>query len=122
MTLIQAYSSLQRLGVPAFTTRDAAALLDQSPAHASQTLRRLALEGYLHHLGRGRWGLAGTLQSYALPESLTAPRPSYVSLYSALYHHGLIEQIPDVVYAVTLAETRRVTTPIATVSLSLIHI
>jgi predicted transcriptional regulator of viral defense system len=40
-----------------------------------------------------------------------------VSFHSALYHHGLIEQIPQVVYAATLAPTRRIETPVCVVSL-----
>jgi predicted transcriptional regulator of viral defense system len=68
-------------------------------------------------VARGRWALAGQLEPFGLPEALTAPTPSYVSLYSALHHHGLIEQIPEVIYAVTLGPTRTVSTPIGTVSL-----
>jgi hypothetical protein len=52
-----------------------------------------------------------------LPEALTRPIPAYVSLHSALHHHGFIEQIPEVIYAVTLGPTRRVRTPLAQVSL-----
>jgi predicted transcriptional regulator of viral defense system len=36
-----------------------------------------------------------------LPELISAPWPAYVSLQSALHHHGVIEQIPSVIYAVT---------------------
>jgi len=52
-----------------------------------------------------------------LPEFLTAPAASYVSLQTALHLHGMVEQIPSVVYAVTLARTQRVKTSIATISL-----
>ena len=53
----------------------------------------------------------------ALPEYLTAPFPAYVSLQSALYLHGMISQVPAVTYAVSLARTRRFTTPLGTVSI-----
>lgn len=53
----------------------------------------------------------------ALPEYLTAPFPAYVSLQSALYLHGMISQVPSVTYAVSLARTRRFTTPLGTVSI-----
>jgi predicted transcriptional regulator of viral defense system len=57
------------------------------------------------------------MSRFALPELLAAPYPAYVSMQSALFHHGLIEQIPEVVYAATLARPRRIDTPLATVSL-----
>jgi hypothetical protein len=39
-----------------------------------------------------------------------------VSLQSALFHHGLIEQVPAVIYAVTLGRPRRVRSPLGVVS------
>jgi predicted transcriptional regulator of viral defense system len=47
---------------------------------------------------------------------ISAPSPSYVSLQSALFHHGLIEQIPSVIYAAAPGRPRRVKTPLGTVS------
>jgi hypothetical protein len=117
MTLLQAYRRIAELGTSTLTTGDIAAATGTSPAHAAQIGRRLAAAGYLAHLARGRWALPDRLKPFALPEALTAPKPSYVSLYSALYHHGIIEQIPDVIYAVTLAPTRRIETPAGVVSL-----
>ncbi len=116
MTQIEALKRLRKLGVPGFTTRDAAALLQVTPATAPTILRRLANEGFLLHLARGRWALADGINRLALPELLSAPSPACISLQSALYHHGLIEQIPAVIYAVTTARTRRVPTPLGTVS------
>src|SRR5688500_227638 len=42
---------------------------------------------------------------YHLPEYLMAPLPSYLSLHTALHLRGLIEQIPEVFYAASLART-----------------
>jgi predicted transcriptional regulator of viral defense system len=117
MNLTSAHARLRELGVATFTTNDAAAALRIDGNHASQVLQRLARTRHVVRLARGRWALPERVQPFMLPEALTAPKPSYVSLYSALYHHGLIEQIPDVVYAITLAPTRRVDTPFGTVSL-----
>jgi len=52
-------------------------------------------------------------EAVALVPHLTAPLPSYVSLQTALYHHGMISQIPSVVYAVSLSRTRRFATAVA---------
>jgi hypothetical protein len=46
---------------------------------------------------------------------ISAPDPAYISLQSALFHHGLIEQIPSILYAVTPGRPRRLRTPIARV-------
>jgi predicted transcriptional regulator of viral defense system len=40
----------------------------------------------------------------------------YVSLQTALYHHGMIDQISRVITVVSLARSRRIQTPLATVS------
>jgi predicted transcriptional regulator of viral defense system len=59
----------------------------------------------------------GTIDPYRLPEFLTAPLESYVSLHTSLYLHGMIEQIPSVIYAVSLARTQRVATQVAAFSI-----
>jgi predicted transcriptional regulator of viral defense system len=116
MNQIEALQKLQRLGAPVFETRDAAALLAVTTANANVILKRLARQGMLTHLARGRWLLGREVARFTLPELISAPYPAYVSLQSALFHHGLIEQVPAVTYAVTLGRPRRVTTPLGTIS------
>ena len=101
----RALAILRHLGVPAIETADAAAALGLSAAAASQTLTRLARAGLIRSVRHGTWWLDDTLDPLRLPEYLTAPQPSYVSLQTALHRRGLIEQIPEVVYAVSLART-----------------
>ncbi|MBM3293026.1 MAG: hypothetical protein FJY82_00725 [Candidatus Aminicenantes bacterium] len=114
--LIDVHARLLKMGVPVFQTSDAAAFLGIGGAHASKMLARLAESGHLAKLGRGRWGFEGRIDPFALPEYLTAPYPSYVSLQSALYQHGMISQIPAMTYAVSIARTRKFTTALGTVS------
>jgi predicted transcriptional regulator of viral defense system len=116
MNQIEALRRLQSLGTPVFETRDASALLAVTPANANMILRRLADQGQLVHLARGRWLIARNLSRLALPELISAPYPAYVSMQSALFHHGLIDQIPAVVYAATLGRPRRATTPMGVIS------
>ena len=116
MNQIEALRRLQTLGTPVFETRDASALLSVTPANANMILRRLADQGQLVHLARGRWLTAPTIPRFALPELISAPYPAYVSMQSALFHHGLIEQIPAVIYAATLGRPRRTTTPMGVIS------
>lgn len=109
-------ATLTAMPAPVFDTGDAAARLGVDAAHASTVLARLAAARHLVRLRRGVWAFASRVDPLALPEYLTAPFPSYVSLHSALYLHGMIEQVPTVTYAVSLARTRRFTTPLGTVS------
>lgn len=117
MNATDALAILRRLGVPAIDTADAAAALGLTTAAASQHLTRLARAGLLRGVRHGTWWLEDSLDALRLPEYLTAPFPAYVSLQTALHRHGLIEQIPEVVYAVSLARTQRVTTKVGTFSL-----
>ena len=117
MKLVEVLGALVSTGAPVFTTREAAARLRVPNGHASVSLARLRAAGLLVRLRRGVWALPDRVDPLALPECLTAPFPAYVSLQSALYLHGMISQIPAVTYAVTLARTRRLVTPLGTVSL-----
>ena len=116
MTLLDALSTIASMDATVFTTSDAAARLRVPNGHASVMLARLAASGHVIRLRRGVWALPNRVDPLALPEYLTAPFPSYVSLQSALYLHGMISQMPAVTYAVSLARTRRFTTPLGTVS------
>ena len=74
MNQIEAFQRLQTLATPAFETRDAAALLRVTPSNANMILRRLANEGMITHLSRGRWLTNRTVSRFALPE-LISPLP-----------------------------------------------
>jgi predicted transcriptional regulator of viral defense system len=117
MTLVEALARIERLGLPLFETRDIAALLKVENSNANKIASRLAQTGLVIPIRRGRWALRSRLNKLAIPEHLTAPYPTYVSLQTALYHHGMISQIPAVTYAVSLARTRRYDTPIGTISI-----
>jgi predicted transcriptional regulator of viral defense system len=116
MRLVDVHARLLKLGIPVFQTSDGAAYLGVGGAHASKLLARLAASGHLARLGRGRWGFKDRIDLFALPEYLTSPYPSYVSLQSALYHHGMISQIPSVIYAVSIARTKTHGTALGPVS------
>lgn len=117
MTSVEALARLRQLGVPAVRTADAAAALASSPAAASALLARLGKAGLVTPVRSGLWWLEPSIEPMRLPEFLTWPRPSYVSLQSALWAHGLIEQIPEVTYAVSLGRSQVVTTRVGVVSL-----
>lgn len=112
-----ALARLQRLGVPVVSTGEAAAALRVGAGAAHKTLHRLAEAGLIARVARGAWGMSLPIDPLLLPEYLTAPFPAYVSLQTALWHHGLIEQIPASIFAVSLGRTRRLRTPVGSFSI-----
>jgi predicted transcriptional regulator of viral defense system len=113
----EALKRIQGLNTPSFETRDISALLHVRKANASVLLSRLAGRGFVRRLARGRWCIGVPINREQLAEQVAAPSPAYVSLQSALFRHGLIEQVPEMVYAVTLGRARVVRTSLGTVSL-----
>jgi len=110
MNAAKALGLLRGLETPAFSTADAAARLGLSVEAASQTLRRLVTAGLARSVRRGLWTIRDPVEALALVEHLTSPYPAYVSLQTALYRHGMIQQIPSVVYVVSLARSHRIRT------------
>lgn len=115
MNLLQAYQQLRSLA-PTFTTREAAAVLGITPHYASIVLSRLARQGSLIRIVQGRWAYDQALDPLILPNVLIAPGLAYISVYTALYYHGMIEQIPTVIYAVSSTKTKCFKTPFGAIS------
>lgn len=112
----EALGRLKALRAPAATTADAAAVLGLTVEATSHMLRRLAAAGLVTSVRKGVWALAERPDPLALIEYVTAPYPGYLSLQSALYQHGMIEQIPSMIYVVSLARGARIETGIGTYS------
>lgn len=120
MKLIDVYTRLKQLNLSVIQTNDAAAYLDISVNHANKLLTRISKTNQLIHLKQGVWVFLDT-DRLILPGFLTSPFPSYISLQTALYFHNMISQIPNIIYAVSVARTKVYKTPIATVSIHHIH-
>ncbi len=116
MNARDALGRLLRLRVPAVTTSDTAAVLGISIEAASQTLRRLGAAGLVTPVRKGLWALRDPPDPLVLADYVTAPHPNYVSLQSALYLHGMIDQVPAMTYLVSLGRSTRVRTPLGTYS------
>lgn len=117
MNAASALAHLRRLGKQVVTTNDVALALRLERSAATQTLKRLAAEGLLRKIRHGLWAVDPALDPLLLPEHLTAPFPSYVSFQSALYLRGMVSQVPQVIYAASLAQTRRVKTSLGAFSI-----
>lgn len=120
MNLLSAYQKLKRLE-PTFLTRDATTVLEVSTNHAAIILARLAKQNAIVHLARGRWAYSSSVDPLLLPNILTYPMMSYISLYSALYYHGIIDQIPSTIFAISNGKTKTFQTPLAKVSIHSIN-
>ncbi|MGH7269050.1 MAG: type IV toxin-antitoxin system AbiEi family antitoxin domain-containing protein [Polyangiaceae bacterium] len=117
MNARDALARLQSLRTSVIRTADAATALRQSTYAASKTMSRLASSGLVTAVRRGTWWIGPRVDPYCLPEYLTAPMPSYLSLQTALHLRKMIDQIPEVFYAVSLARTQIVTTSAGTFSI-----
>jgi predicted transcriptional regulator of viral defense system len=106
----QAYAELRELGGPVVRTREAAALWGTDEGNARRRLQSLVRAGLAIALRRGLWALDPDLDPFAMAPYLTAPLPAYVSTFSALAAHAMIEQIPGRVSVVSLGRARRIET------------
>lgn len=97
-----------------FTTRDVTTLVGITSAAATHALQRLEKQELVVRIKRGLWvnRLASDLNPFEAVPYLRSPWISYVSLHSALSEHGVIEEIPHVIYAVTSALPKNYKTPI----------
>jgi predicted transcriptional regulator of viral defense system len=112
-----AFGDLLRMRQLIIETREAAVRLGVSTSRASQLLHSLEQSGLVRRLCRGLWTLRPDIDPFSVPPYLTAPFPAYVSFWSALARHGIIEQVPRQIFVSSLDRTRRVTTTVGTYSI-----
>lgn len=107
-----AIGDLRNLERPFVTTGEAATRLALSESATSHLLRRLAEDGLVVPLRRGLWSLVGRPDPLLLAGWITAPYPSYASLWTALSAHGALSQIPRDTYVVSLGRPRTIETSV----------
>jgi predicted transcriptional regulator of viral defense system len=117
MNAADAYGELLRIGRPIVATREAATRLQASLSSASHLLRSMEHAGLVRRLRPGLWTLDPKIDPFTLAPYLTAPFPAYVSFWSALARHDMIEQVPREVSIASPARTRHIKTPIGTYSI-----
>lgn len=117
MRAVEAYGDLQRIGRPIVTTREAATRLHASVSAASRALRSMEEAGLARRLRHGLWTLQSDIDPFAVAPYLTDPYPAYVSFWSALARHDMIEQIPRQISVASLDRSRRITTSVGTYSI-----
>ena len=107
---------LKEAALPFFSTREAAALTDLSASAVYKHLLVFERAGLICKVRYGCWALDPDVNPLVYAAWVRAPLPSYVSLYTALYQHGIITQIPQVIYVASLGPTERFETALGTYS------
>jgi predicted transcriptional regulator of viral defense system len=115
---IDTYNQLRSLHIPVLRTGEVARYLEVPDSTAQSALDRLSEAGLAKHIWRGLWSLEPDLDPLALPPYLTGPFPSYVSFETALFYHGMIQQIPP---RITVASLRRPATIRASIGTFVVH-
>lgn len=110
MTPADAYGDLLSMNRTIVTTREAAARWRTAQGTAGRRLRAMDEAGLVRRLRRGLWALDPDVAPFAVAPYLTAPLPAYVSFFSALSHHEMIEQIPRQISVASLHRAQRITT------------
>lgn len=114
MRATDAYGDLLQLGRPLIQTGEAAARLSISVSSASHLLRKLETAELVRRVRHGLWALQPNPEPFSIAPYLTAPFPAYVSFWSALARHGMIEQIPREITVASTDRSRRATTTLGT--------
>ncbi len=109
-----AYGDLLRMNRAIVTTREAAARWQTAQGTAGRRLRAMEEAGLVRRLRRGLWALDPDVAPFVVVPYLTAPFPAYVSFFSALSHHDMIEQIPRQISVASLDRAQRITTAVGT--------
>jgi len=110
--------ALRSIDHPIFTTGEIARLARTATSVTTRVLTAMAARGEVRHAGRGVWYQPQDprFSVYALVHYLSGGSRAYVSFLSALHLHGIVAQIPQVVFAATTGHTKVRRTPAGTIS------
>src|SRR5207302_1360359 len=114
---------IRAVGRAVFTTREIALLAGGSLSAVSQSLKRMERQEIVRAVVRGLWcdPADPRFTPFLLVPFLAGGHQAYVSFLSALNLHGMIEQIPHIVFCATTGHTRLRRTPVGTFSFHRIH-
>ncbi len=113
MRSIDALAELGSLRKPVFTTAEASAMWRMDPPSASKTLSRLTAANVVQKIRQGIWAIGtGTPDVFEVAPVLVRPYPNYVSMYSALFKRGMIDQIPRSIDLMSLGRPMRLETSV----------
>ena len=110
--------ALQLVGRPVFTTREIALLRNGALSATSHALSQLEKKSVIRRVKRGIWCMPSDprFSPFSAVPFLLPGQRSYVSFLSALHLHGIIEQIPQIIYVATTGHGRIIRTSIGAYS------
>ncbi len=112
MNSIEFLNHLNNFKVPFVQTKEIAAVLGITIHSAGKYLENLRKQKFVEKIERGKWAIKNThFDPLQAAEFIISPNESYISLQTALFYHGMIEQIPAQIYSVTVNRTKTVETP-----------
>lgn len=117
MNAIKFLSKIKASKLCLFHTREIAAMFDVSIHSAGKYLEALRAQNFVEKISRSRWAVIGPdFDLMQVAEFISAPNESYISLHTALFHYGMIAQVPSRIYSVTVDRSKVVKTPLGTFS------
>lgn len=102
---------------PVFTTGEVAELGGMDVRNVSRDLSSLAEDGRIVRIRRGLWAITGhpDFSPYVLvPYLFEEEDAGYVSFFTALNLHGMIDQIPQLIELATRINKKSLETPVGT--------
>jgi predicted transcriptional regulator of viral defense system len=117
MRATQALGILRSAAPRFFTTAEAAALLRMPLPSTSRLLHDLAANRLLVRVRHGEWTADSSPDPLVYGSWVTRPLPSYVSLYTALYRLGMITQIPQETWIISIGKTQMIDTALGSYSI-----
>lgn len=116
------FRALCEFGSSVISTAEAGSIWHTSTSNATHLLSSLEGVGLVRRLTQGVWNVGtDTPQPLAVMPALTAPMPCYASGWTALFHHGVIEQIPRSTFVVSLGRSKTTTTSVGTFAIHQLH-
>jgi predicted transcriptional regulator of viral defense system len=109
---------------PVFTTAEVAELGDTDVSYVSRRLSKLAQDGQVTRIRRGLWAISGhpDFSPYVVvPYLFEEEDAGYVSFFTALNQHGMIEQIPQLIEVASRVNKKSLDTPFATYEFHLLQ-
>lgn len=102
---------------PVFTTGEVAELAEMDVRNVSRDLSNLAEDDHVVRIRRGLWAVRGhpDFSPYVVvPHLFEEEDAGYVSFFTALNLHGMIEQIPQLIEVATRINKKSLDTPFGT--------
>ncbi len=121
MNAAEAYAHLRALERPILSSAEASVTWGQNESATTHTLRRLEAAGLIQRIRPGLWAVQRIDDPLDAAYFLTRPYPCYGSTWTALFRHGLIEQIPRSTYIVSLDRAQTISTSLGQFVIQHIH-